>query len=193
MRSLKKCGERLRLKAGRDLALHTQELPGGFPGDSDGKESACNVGDPGLIPWLERSPGEGNGYPLQYSYLGNHRGRGTWWATVHGVSVWCNTHTPKNSIAVPGIIYSDIYYTFPPEGGACQSLLAGCKGGLKYVLPLKNVPLTKRSHVYRSIAGVAADITLKHIHNSHIKAPGAYVGGLAGEIQVSQHHKRESS
>ena len=40
----------------------------GFPGGSDGKESACNAGDLGLIPGLERFPGEGNGYPLQYSW-----------------------------------------------------------------------------------------------------------------------------
>ena len=39
----------------------------GFHGDSAGKESACNAGDLGLIPGLVRSPGEGNGYPLQYS------------------------------------------------------------------------------------------------------------------------------
>ena len=45
--------------------------PVGFPGGSDGKESACNAGDPGSIPGSGRSPGEGNGYPLQYSYLGN--------------------------------------------------------------------------------------------------------------------------
>ena len=50
----------------------------GFPGGSDGKESACNVGDPGLIPWLGRSPGEGNGYPLQYSCLENSMDRGAW-------------------------------------------------------------------------------------------------------------------
>ena len=43
----------------------------GFPGGSDGKESACNAGDMGLIPGLGRSPREGNGYPLQYSCLGN--------------------------------------------------------------------------------------------------------------------------
>ena len=41
----------------------------GFPGGSDGKESVCNVGDPGLIPGLGRSPGEGNGNPLPYSCL----------------------------------------------------------------------------------------------------------------------------
>ena len=53
---------------------------------SDGKESACNVGDPGSMPRLERSPGGGNGYPLQYSCLENSMDRGTWWATVHGVT-----------------------------------------------------------------------------------------------------------
>ena len=42
----------------------------GFPGTSDGKESACNAGDPDLIPGSGRSPGEGNGYPLQYSCFG---------------------------------------------------------------------------------------------------------------------------
>ena len=48
----------------------------GFYSDSDGKESACNVGDPDSIPELERSPGEGNGYPLQYSCLENSMDRG---------------------------------------------------------------------------------------------------------------------
>ena len=58
----------------------------GFPGDSDGKESACNVGDPGSIPGLGRSPGEGNGNPLQYSCLENPMDRGAWRAAVHGVA-----------------------------------------------------------------------------------------------------------
>ena len=59
----------------------------GFPGGSDGKESAYNAGDPGLIPGLGRSPGEGNGYPLQYSCLENPMDRGVWWrATVQGVA-----------------------------------------------------------------------------------------------------------
>ena len=58
----------------------------GFPGVSDGKESACNAGDPGLIPGLGRSPGEGNGYPIQYSCLENCIDRGAWWATVLGVA-----------------------------------------------------------------------------------------------------------
>ena len=57
-----------------------------FPGGSDGKESACNAEDPGSIPGLGRSPGEGHGYPLQYSGLENPMDRGAWGATVHGVA-----------------------------------------------------------------------------------------------------------
>ena len=52
-----------------------------FPGDSDSKESACKAGDPGSIPGLGRSPGEGNGNPLRYSCLENSLDRGAWWAT----------------------------------------------------------------------------------------------------------------
>ena len=50
----------------------------GFPGGSAGKESACNAGDPGSIPGLGRSPGEGNGNPLQYSCLENPMDGGAW-------------------------------------------------------------------------------------------------------------------
>ena len=50
----------------------------GFPCGSDGKESACSVGDPSLIPGLGRSPGEGNSYPLQYSCLEKSVDRGLW-------------------------------------------------------------------------------------------------------------------
>ena len=55
-------------------------------GGSDGKESACSAGDPGSIPGLGRSPGEGKGYPVQYSYLENAVDRGARWAMVHGVA-----------------------------------------------------------------------------------------------------------
>ena len=58
----------------------------GFPCSSVGKESACSAGDPGSIPRSGRSPGGGNGNPLQYSCLENPLDRGTWWATVHGVA-----------------------------------------------------------------------------------------------------------
>ena len=57
----------------------------GFPGGSDGKASACNAGDPGLIPGWERAPGEGNGNPLAYSCLENPTDGGAWWATFMGL------------------------------------------------------------------------------------------------------------
>ena len=59
---------------------------GGFPVGSDGKESACNAGNLSLVPGLGRSPGEGNGSPLQYSCLENPMERGAWRATVCGVA-----------------------------------------------------------------------------------------------------------
>ena len=58
----------------------------GFPGGSEVKVFACKVGDPGSIPGLERSLGEGNGNPLQYPCLENVMDRGAWWAAVHGVA-----------------------------------------------------------------------------------------------------------
>ena len=57
-----------------------------FPGGSDGKESACNAGDLGSNPGWGRSPGEGNGSPLQYSCLENPMDRGDWQAIVHEVA-----------------------------------------------------------------------------------------------------------
>ena len=58
----------------------------GFSHNSVGKESACSAGDPGLIPGSGRSPGEGNGNPLQYSCLENPMDKGAWQSTVHGVA-----------------------------------------------------------------------------------------------------------
>ena len=70
--------------------IHDQLYPDmqnlGFPGGSEVKASASNTGDMGLIPGLGRSPGEGNGNPLQYSCLENPTDGGAWWATVHGVA-----------------------------------------------------------------------------------------------------------
>ena len=66
--------------------LDTFNIYHGFPGGSEGKESACSVGDLGLIPGLGRSPGEGNGCPLQYSGMENSMDREAWQATVHGVT-----------------------------------------------------------------------------------------------------------
>ena len=58
----------------------------GFSGGSASKESACNAGDLGSIPGSGRSPGEGNGYPLQYSCQENSIDKGVWQAVVHGVT-----------------------------------------------------------------------------------------------------------
>ena len=58
----------------------------GFPGDSVVKNPPANTGDVSWIPGLGRSPGGGNGNPLQYSFLGNPMDRGAWQGTVHGVT-----------------------------------------------------------------------------------------------------------
>ena len=70
-----------------DIIIHCSTLSPlivhiGFFGGLDGKDSACNAGDPGLIPGLGRSPGEGNHYPPQYSCLKNSMDRGAWQAIV---------------------------------------------------------------------------------------------------------------
>ena len=61
-----------------DFELLLTYLLKGFPSGSDGKASVCNAGDLGSIPWLGRSPGEGNGSPLQYSCLENPMDRRVW-------------------------------------------------------------------------------------------------------------------
>ena len=71
------------------------------------KASACNAGNQGLIPGSGRSPGEGNGNPLQYSCLENPVDRGAWLATVHGVTksqtrLSDNTHPPLRVFIAPG-------------------------------------------------------------------------------------------
>ena len=79
-----------------------------FPGGSNSKESACNVGDQGSIPGSEGYPAEGNGNPLQYSCLENSMDRGAWWVTVHGVTksqittkrlTHTHTHTHTHNLA----------------------------------------------------------------------------------------------
>ena len=66
--------------------LHRITGPLGFLGGSVVKNLPANAGEAGLIPGQGRSPGEGNGNPLQYSCLGNPMDRGAWWAAVHGVT-----------------------------------------------------------------------------------------------------------
>ena len=86
--------------------LLTHEVPGG----PDSKESACNAGDWGLIPRLGESPGEVNGYSLQYSYMENPVDRGAWQATVHGVTKLDRTerlsiHTHRTHLTLYVFLY----------------------------------------------------------------------------------------
>ena len=67
-------------------ACHGSGGGGSFPGGSEGKVSACSAGDLGSIPGSGRSPGEGNGNPLQYSCLENPMDGGAWQTTVHGIA-----------------------------------------------------------------------------------------------------------
>ena len=81
----------------------------GFLCSSVGKESACSAEDPGLIPGLRRSPGEGNGNPLQYSCLENLMDRGAWQGTVHGVTrVGHNLVTKQPTKPVPDSVLSTL-------------------------------------------------------------------------------------
>ena len=78
-------------------------------GGSGGKASVYNAGDLGLIPGLERSPGEGNGNPLQYSCLEYPMDRGAWRATVHGVGKSRTrlsdfTHTHNGNLALLSLL-----------------------------------------------------------------------------------------
>ena len=83
------------------LPLQISELTGG----SDSKESACNAGDLGLLPGLGRSPGEGKGYPPQYSGLENSMDRAAWQATIHGVAKTqiqlSDFHTKEECLQLP--------------------------------------------------------------------------------------------
>ena len=81
----------------------------GFPSGSVVKNLPTNVGDtrvPGLIPGLGRSPGELNGYPLQYSCLGNSMDGGAWWAIVHGIT---KSQTWPNRLSTHNVSISKLY------------------------------------------------------------------------------------
>ena len=79
---------------------------GGFPGGSEVKASASNAGDPGSIPGSGRSPGEGNGNPLQCSYLENPMVGEAWWATVHRVA---KSRPRLSDLASLGCAYTTYY------------------------------------------------------------------------------------
>ena len=92
------------------------DFPGssGLPRWHSGKESACNAKDVGLIPEPRRSPGEGNGNPLQYSWLGNPIDRGAWWATAHGITESDTNYQLNNNNKCA--LYCAIQGKFRPQG-----------------------------------------------------------------------------
>ena len=82
-----KCGQEVGLQGIRRFVCHTlPQILLCYTGGSEGKESVFNSGDPDSISGLGRSPGKGNGKPLQYSCRDNLMDRATWWPTVHGVT-----------------------------------------------------------------------------------------------------------
>ena len=107
-----------------------------FPGSSAGKESACNVGDLGLIPGLGRSPGEGNGKPLQHSCLENSVNRGDW--QVHGVTkswtrlsdfhftIQFSHSVMSNSLWPHGLEHTRLLRPSPTPG-ACSNSCPSCQ------------------------------------------------------------------
>ena len=95
-------------------------LKKGSPGGLDSKDSTCNAGDQGSIPGLGRSPGEGNGYPLQYSCLVNPLDRGAWWATF---SPWDHKRVGSNTATKQQqyiYIHTNIFIT--KQGGIVMAI-----------------------------------------------------------------------
>ena len=92
-----------------------------FPAGSEGKASACNAGDPSSIPGSGRSPGEGNGNPLQYSCLENPMDGGVWWATAHGVA---KSRTRLSDFTFTLALFLNFYLLFICL--AAQVLIAAC-------------------------------------------------------------------
>ena len=153
----------------------------GFPGGSDGKDSAYNAGDLGSIPGSGRYPGEGNGNTLQCSGLENPMDRGAWWATVHGVArVGHNLETKplnqyhmsfnkytKNLIAVQNPCLQE---TYDPLGDrSCQSLK-------KWWYGVKAIELVQSSKV--KVKVLVAQSCLILCYPIDCNLPGSSVHGI---------------
>ena len=122
----------------------------GFPGASDYKEFACNAGDLGLVPGLGRYPGEGNGYPLEYSGLENSMDRRAWQAAVHG---FAKSRTQRSSF--------HFHFIFEPKlhmralsCTARPSPLSG-EGDLDVLLPVALDDNVQGAHTGDQVSGSA--------------------------------------
>ena len=104
-----------------------------FPGGSAGKESACNEGDLGSIPGLGRSPGEGYGYPLQYSDLENSIDRGAWQTTVHAVAKSWTQLSDFTFTFIPNIHCNTIYNSKDTEATSTSIIREMDKEEVKYI------------------------------------------------------------
>ena len=120
----------------------------GFPGGSDGKESALNPGDPGLIPLSGRSPGGGNGNPIQYSCLENPMDRGTWWAAVRGVT--------KSQTQLSYFTFTLHFHALEKEMATHSSILAWRIPGMGETSGLPSMGLHRVGHHWSDLAAAAA-------------------------------------
>ena len=120
-----------------------------FPGGSEGKQFICNVEDP--VPGSGRSPGEGNGYPLQSSCLENPMDRGTWGATVHGVTksqIQLSTHTHSQPALESGAQMQYLLYLWKNFiQSFCQSFNCAKKKKKKKERKKKSTQITQQQQI----------------------------------------------
>ena len=110
------------------------------------KKPTCNAGDPDLIPGLGRSPGEGNGYPLQYSCLKSPIDRGAWWTTMHGIA--------KSLTWLRNEAHTSAYSKFPKIGNSPDALKLvdiwrKCDIWYKWILLI-----SRKKFVYLAVHGI---------------------------------------
>ena len=121
-----------------------------FPGGSEGKKSACSTGDLGSIPGSGRSPGEGNGNPLQHTCLENSMDRGSWQATVHGVS--------KSGTWLSNFTFTFHFHALEQEMATHSSVLAWRIPGTGEPGGLPSMGLHRVGHNWCDLAAAAATL-----------------------------------